>query len=168
MKKTKESWEPGKQTNRFGGEMSTYWTSTLSVIDQQGNLIFRVICNRHVERRPGLTTASRTLHKLFRRHLPEFKQCTTSKSGDSHIRLAGLLNNGQEVILLYDPSLKAQTGEYISMWKRFFDKLEYSEEKDDDIPLRGSARESLLKHGLTIKENPAAPVYYLGVTLPTT
>lgn len=146
--------------------MSTFWTGNLWVVDKTGTLIFKLVVNRWVERRPRLQTGADTLHRLLRKHLPLYRRVNRVKchEGD-YIRILDMLNNGTDVIFVYDPSFAEEFPGYSTrFWKSFYDGLHLV--NNEVVPNVGNALKCLKEYmGLTIQPNPDAPVYTIGATI---
>lgn len=147
--------------------MGTYWTGNLSVVDKTGTLIFKLVVNRWVERRPGLQTGANTLHRLLRKHLPLYRMVNpTERYEGDYIHTLNDLNNGTDIIWVYDPSFAEEsTGHSTWFWKVFYDGLHIVDNKI--VPNVGNALKELKKElGLTVQEKPNAPVYTIGAKIP--
>lgn len=149
--------------------MSTFWTGNLWVVDKTGKLIFKLVVNRWVERRPGFQTGANTLHRLLRKHLPAYRAISTGKrSYGEFIRTLGNLNEGTDIIFVYDPDFRDEVpGGSVYFWHRFYDGLIQDESnKDEVVPNVGKALKDLKEYlGLTILPNPDAPIYTIGATI---
>lgn len=147
--------------------MSTFWTGNLWVVDKTGTLIFKLVVNRWVERRPGLQTGASTLKKLLRKHLPAYRAVSTArpKYGE-YIRTLGQLNEGTDIIFVYDPDFKDEMPDgTIYLWHRFYDGLVWNQEAKDNVPNTGYALATMKQElGLDLIPNPDAPTYTIGAT----
>jgi hypothetical protein len=143
-----------------------FWTGTLWVLNMTGEVMFKMVCNRWVERSPGLRTGAKKLHKLLRRHLPLYKALNGPEwaPGD-YSRILGNLYEGTDCIFVYDPKIQeSYQGGATRVWHFFFDGLKLV--NNEVVPDTGRAQKRMQEDlGLEIKENPNAPVYTIGARI---
>lgn len=143
-----------------------FWTGTLWVVDTSGKMIFKLVCNRWVERRPGLRTGAKKLHGLLRKHLPLYRTLNGVEwSPGDYSRILGNLYEGTDCIFVYDPKIQeSYQGGATRVWHFFFDGMKLVD--DEIVPDTGRAQRKMREDlGLEIKENPLAPVYTIGARI---